>query len=105
MVVKKLGQPVPDSYFISEVKSGSPQPAQANTPARFSSLSGLVPARSVPSSRITWKDSAGSFFFHSSFYSFTRSPGGGTHAPPRTKLLQLFFSSSTTLLLFRSAAR
>ena len=28
MVVKKLGQPVPLSYFIAEVKSGRPQPAQ-----------------------------------------------------------------------------
>ena len=53
MVVKKLGQPVPLSYFISEVNSGSAQPAQTNTPARFSSLSWLVNARSVPSSRIT----------------------------------------------------
>ena len=53
MVVKKLGQPVPLSNFISEVNSGRPQPAQTNTPARFSSLSGLVPARSVPSSRST----------------------------------------------------
>ncbi|MNC88835.1 hypothetical protein D3C83_46990 [compost metagenome] len=53
MWVKKLGQPVPDSNFISEVNSGSPQPAQAKMPGRFSSLSGLEPARSVDSSRST----------------------------------------------------
>src|SRR5258706_1066301 len=99
MVVKKLGQPVPDSYFISEVKSGSPQPAQANTPARFSSLSGLVPARSVPSSRITWKDSAGSFFFHSSFDSFTGSLGEGTPPPAAPKLFPVFFSPSTPFMV------
>src|SRR5947208_1463796 len=64
MLVKKLGQPVPDSYFISEVKSGRPQPAQTNTPARFSSLSALVPARSVPSSRSTRNASAGRRFRH-----------------------------------------
>src|SRR5258706_14202509 len=104
MVVKKLGQPVPDSYFISEVKSGSPQPAQANTPARFSSLSGLVPARSVPSSRITWKDSAGSFFFHSSFDSFTGSLGEGTLAPPGRELFQVFFSSFTPFIVLRGGA-
>ena len=51
MVVKKLGQPVPLSYFISEVNSGKPQPAHAKTPGRFSLLSGLEPERSVPSSR------------------------------------------------------
>ena len=36
MVVKNDGQPVPLSYFISEVNSGRPQPAQTNTPGRFS---------------------------------------------------------------------
>jgi hypothetical protein len=50
---KKLGQPVPDSYLVSAVKSGVSQPAQTNVPLRFSWLSGLVPARSVPCSRRT----------------------------------------------------
>src|SRR5688572_32516092 len=53
MAVKKLGQPVPLSYFIAEVKRGRLHPAQANTPGRFSALSGLDPGRSVPSSRKT----------------------------------------------------
>src|SRR3989442_15777237 len=91
MVVKKLGQPVPDSNFISEVKSGRPQPAQAKIPARFSLFSGLVPARSVPSSRITWKDSAGSFFFHLSLESFTGSGGGGPVPAPGGKVFPFFF--------------
>ena len=51
---QKLGHPVPLSYFISDVKTGRPQPAQVKTPGRFSSLSGLEPGRSVPSSRRTW---------------------------------------------------
>ena len=42
MAVKNDGQPVPLLNFIAEVNSGSPQPAQANTPARFSRSSGLV---------------------------------------------------------------
>ncbi|MNC88828.1 hypothetical protein D3C83_46910 [compost metagenome] len=53
MVVKKLGHPVPLSNFMSDVNNGRSQPAQANTPGRFSLLSGLLPARSVPSSRST----------------------------------------------------
>jgi hypothetical protein len=39
--VKKLGQPVPLSNFICDENNGSAQPAQTNTPARFSPLSGL----------------------------------------------------------------
>src|SRR5258706_15987379 len=98
MVVKKLGQPVPDSYFISEVKSGSPQPAQANTPARFSSLGGLGPARSVPSSRITGKDSAGRLFLHSFFWRFTGPLREGSPVPPRWRLSPCFFRTSPPFL-------
>src|ERR1051325_5144404 len=104
MVVKKLGQPVPDSNFISDVKSGSPQPAQAKMPGRFSSLSGLVPARSVPSSRMTWKDSEGSFFFHSSFESLTGSLGEGTLAPAGRKVFQVFCSFSIAFIVVGDAA-
>src|SRR5262249_59553400 len=50
---QKLGQPVPLSYFVSEENSGRSQPAQAKVPLRFSRLSGLVPARSVPCRRST----------------------------------------------------
>src|SRR6266436_162171 len=53
IVVKKLGQPVPLSNFIAEVKSGRLQATQTNTPSRFSALSGLEPGYSVPSSRRT----------------------------------------------------
>src|SRR5215831_17104768 len=55
MVVKKLGQPVPLSNFIAEVKSGRSQPAQANTPSRFSPSSGLcrrpAPDENTPQTR------------------------------------------------------
>jgi hypothetical protein len=53
MLVKKLGQPVPLSNFISDVKCGKPQPAQTKSPRRFSSFSGLLNGRSVPSLRST----------------------------------------------------
>ena len=52
-VSKKLGHPVPLSYFMSVVNSACPQAAHANVPGRFSSFSGLVPARSVASSNST----------------------------------------------------
>src|SRR3989441_684590 len=104
MLVKKLGQPVPDSYFISEVNRGRPQPAQTNTPARFSSLSALVLARSVPSSRSTRNASAGRRLRHSSFDSLRGSPGEGTAAPAGTKLFQFFCSSSMPFMLAGGAA-
>src|SRR4051812_19083340 len=50
---QKLGQPVPLSNFVTEENSGSAQPAQAKVPLRFSRLSGLEPARSVPCWRST----------------------------------------------------
>src|SRR5439155_12083186 len=104
MLVKKLGQPVPDSYFISEVNTGRPQPAQTNTPARFSSLSALVPSRSVLSSRSTRNASAGRRLRHSSFDSLRGSPGEGTAAPAGTKLFQFFCSSSMPFMLAGGAA-
>ena len=51
--VWKLGQPVPLSNFVSDVKRGWPQPAQTNRPGRFSLLSGLDPGISVPWHRST----------------------------------------------------
>ena len=50
---QKDGQPVPLSNFVLESNNDSPQPAQMNAPWRFSSLSGLVKARSVPCWRST----------------------------------------------------
>src|SRR3981189_1984970 len=88
MLVKKLGQPVPDSYFISEVNRGRPQPAQTNTPARFSSLSALVPARSVLSSATP------------------RTPPGGQRAfPPGPSTPHAFPSSSPFDLAGRPVSR
>src|ERR671935_1593096 len=73
IVVKKLGQPVPLSNFIAEVKSGRLQPAQTNTPARFSSLSGLVKGRSVPSRRSTSNCAGVRCCFHSASERFRGS--------------------------------
>src|SRR4051812_3369964 len=105
MVVKKLGQPVPDSNFMSEVKSGRSQPAQAKMPARFSSLSGLEPACSVPSLRITRYDSPGRRFAHSWSASLSGSEGEGTTAPVGRKDFQFFCSSSTVFIFVGPAAR
>src|SRR5450759_2334898 len=63
---KKLGQPVPLSNFVSAEKSDAPQPAQVKVPSRFSLVSGLVPARSVPCSRSTRNCSGVSVLRHSS---------------------------------------
>src|ERR1043165_3783897 len=82
MEVKKLGQPVPESNFIAEVKSGSPQPAQAKIPGRFSLFSGLVPARSVLSSRSTLYDSGGRRLRHSSLERLSGSPAPGPGRAP-----------------------
>src|SRR3954466_4423502 len=98
MVVKKLGQPVPLSNFISDVNRGRSQPAQAKMPARFSSLSGLVPARSVPSLRSTLKDSGDRRFDHSWSESFTGSEADGTTAPAGRNDFQFFCSSSTLFI-------
>src|SRR6476619_940552 len=59
------GQPEPLSYLVLESNSGSPQPAQRKTPARFSLFSGLVKGRSVPCWRSTWCCSGSSSFCHS----------------------------------------
>src|SRR5215831_14766814 len=65
MLVKKLGQPVPLSNFISELNSGSAQPAQTKIPTRFSSLSGLLKGRSVASLRRTKNCASDKLCFHS----------------------------------------
>src|SRR5690349_13546245 len=104
MVVKKLGQPVPDSNFISEVNTGRSQPAQTNTPGRFSALSGLVPARSVASLRSTWKDSFGRRFLHSSFESLSGSLGAGTCTPAGRNAFQFSCRVLMSLMVLGGAA-
>src|SRR6187431_76051 len=85
MVVKNDGQPVPLSNFIADVNTGQAQPAQTNTPLRFSSLSLLENGRSVPSSRSTLYDSGDRRFFHSSGVSLNGVASAATSA---------FFASS-----------
>src|SRR5207237_8899966 len=98
MVVKKLGQPVPLSYFISEVKSGKLQPTQAKTPGRFSLFSGLELGRSVPSSRSIANCIGSSRLRHSSFDTLSDSAGSGTLLPSASSASQLLCSASTVLL-------
>ena len=50
----KLGQPVPQSNFVSEPNSSVPQHTQWYIPSVFSSEYGPVKARSVPPWRVTW---------------------------------------------------
>ncbi len=50
---QKLGQPVPESYLVSEENSASPQHMHRYIPGVFSSQCGPVNARSVPCSRVT----------------------------------------------------
>ena len=65
MVSKKLGQPVPLSYFADDSKSGRWQAAQMNVPSRFSWLSSLEPGGSVLSRKRTAYDSGVSNSRHS----------------------------------------
>ena len=50
---QKLGQPVPESNYVSEVNNGTPQPAHRNVPGCFELCNAPVNARSVPCSRRT----------------------------------------------------
>src|SRR5690606_21363681 len=65
---KKLGQPEPLSYFVSERKSGVSQQTQTNVPARFSSSQGPVKGRSVAEQRVISYCSGVSFLRHSSSF-------------------------------------
>src|SRR5579864_3149182 len=62
---QKLGQPVPDSNFVSERKRAVPQQMQRYRPLSCWSQYAPVNARSVPSWRVTVNDSGESCCFHS----------------------------------------
>src|SRR5471030_1412702 len=78
---QKLGQPVWLSNLVLDENSGSAQPAQANLPARCSSLSGLVNGRSVPSRRSTSNCGPLSSLCHSSSLCTTSNFSSGAEAP------------------------
>src|SRR5215510_11296893 len=98
IVVKKLGQPVPLSNFIADVNSGRLQPAQTNTPGRFSSLRGLVKERSVPSRRSTSYCSGVSTCFHSASERLRGSVVSTTSADSARYIFQFFCNSSTLIV-------
>src|SRR5262249_57824103 len=50
----KLGQPVPDSNFVSELNSSAPPAAHLYTPSSWQSQYSPVNAGSVPAWRSTW---------------------------------------------------
>src|ERR1017187_3624366 len=62
---QKLGQPVPDSNFVSELKSGRSQHTQTYVPFAWLSQFGPVKARSVPFFRVTVYCSGVRSAFHS----------------------------------------
>src|SRR5471030_1250253 len=78
---QKLGQPVWLSNLVADENSGSAQPAQANLPARCSSLSGLLYGRSVPSRRSTSNCGPVSSLRHSSSLCATSNFSSGAEAP------------------------
>src|SRR4051794_28025223 len=98
MAVKKLGQPVPLSYFIADVKTGRSQPAQRKTPARFSLFSALEPGCSVPSSRSTLYCLESKRLRHSSFESLSGSVGNGTLIPSARSAFQFLCNSSISFI-------
>src|SRR6516164_3231693 len=65
MGAEKLGQPVPESNFVSELKSGVPQQAHRNVPSSWRSQYSPVKAGSVPARRVTWNCSGVSCSCHS----------------------------------------
>src|SRR5438132_11602487 len=77
---EKLGQPVPESNFVSDVKSGLPHATQRYVPFSFVLSYSPVNGRSVPFSRVTWYCSGVSSRFHSSSvfrtFSMNASQGG-----------------------------
>src|SRR5437868_9616222 len=81
MLVKKLGQPVPLSNFICEVNKGSVQPAQTNTPARFSPFKALEKGRSVASLRKTANWGSGRTCRHSASVRCSGAVDCATSAP------------------------
>src|SRR5882757_2664140 len=64
--VQKLGQPVPDSNFASDLNRGAPQPMQWYTPVSLLFQYLPVNAGSVPHCRVTRNCSGVSFSRHSS---------------------------------------
>jgi hypothetical protein len=50
----KLGQPVPESNFASELNGSAPHPAHRNTPRSLLVAYSWLKGRSVPCSRSTW---------------------------------------------------
>src|SRR5262245_35704987 len=97
-MVKKLGHPVPLSYFISEVKSARLQPTQTNIPGRFSLFRGLVPGGSVPSSRNTLNCAASRRLRHSSLDNLSGSEGSGTFTPSASRAFQFFCRFSISFI-------
>src|ERR1035437_1535981 len=71
---QKLGQPVPESNFVSELKSGRSQHTQVYVPFAWLSQFGPLKARSVPFFRVTRYCSGVRSFFHSASVLTTRSP-------------------------------
>src|SRR6266850_2831591 len=66
MGCQKLGQPVPESNFAAELKSGNSQATHSKMPCSWISLRGLENGASVPFSSVTLYWSGFRIRFHSS---------------------------------------
>ena len=64
---QKLGQPVPESNFVSEENNSFPQPAHTYVPSFLWLTYFPVNGRSVPFSLSTWNSSGVRILLHSSF--------------------------------------
>src|SRR2546428_7458391 len=62
---QKLGHPVPESYFVSDLNSSAPHPAHRYVPASLTCTYIPVNGRSVPALRSTWNCSDVSLSRHS----------------------------------------
>ena len=65
IAAQKLGQPVPDSNFVWELKRGVSQQIQLKMPVSSTFKRLPVKGLSVPAWRVTSKESGNSCFFHS----------------------------------------
>jgi hypothetical protein len=62
---QKLGQPVPDSNFVSELNRAVSQQIQRNTPLSCTLRFAPVKGRSVPACRVTSNEAGNNCCFHS----------------------------------------
>src|ERR1035437_3100841 len=93
---QKLGQPGPESNFVSELKSGRSQHTPVEVPLAWLSQFGPWKARSVPFFRVTRYCAGVRSFFHSASVLTTRSPAparrGRVRARKSRRLMEVMYT-------------